>query len=71
MKLTHIALLGVFTLTSACSILPKSEPSDVYRLPSVQGSVSGSYGTAQRWSLRLTKPQAREALNCPQIAVIP
>lgn len=71
MKLTHIALLGVFALTGACSILPKSEPSDVYRLPSVQGSVSGSYGSAQRWSLRLTKPQASEALNSPQIAVIP
>ena len=69
MKLSHVALLGAFALTSACSILPKSEPSDVYRLPSAQSSAS--HGTAQRWSLRLTKPQASEALNSPKIAVIP
>ncbi|WP_392892988.1 ABC-type transport auxiliary lipoprotein family protein [Pseudomonas migulae] len=69
MKLSHVALLGAFALTSACSILPKSEPSDVYRLPSAQSGTS--HGTAQRWSLRLTKPQASEALNSPKIAVIP
>jgi len=69
MKLSHVALLGAFALTSACSILPKSEPSDVYRLPSAQSGAS--HGTAQRWSLRLTKPQASEALNSPKIAVIP
>jgi cholesterol transport system auxiliary component len=69
MKLSHVALLGAFAFTSACSILPKSEPSDVYRLPSAQSGAS--HGTVQRWSLRLTKPQASEALNSPKIAVIP
>ena len=71
MKLPHLALLASFTLVSACSILPKSEPSDVYRLPSAQSSASASHGTPQRWSLRLTKPQTSEALNSPKIAVIP
>jgi cholesterol transport system auxiliary component len=61
MKLATFALLASFTLVSACSILPKSEPSDVYRLPSAQSSVSASHGT----------PQASEALNSPKIAVIP
>ncbi|NMZ82816.1 ABC-type transport auxiliary lipoprotein family protein [Pseudomonas mandelii] len=71
MKLATFALLASFTLVSACSILPKSEPSDVYRLPSTQSSVSASHGTPQGWSLRLTKPQASEALSSPKIAVIP
>jgi len=71
MKLTHLALLGSFALVSACSILPKAEPSDVYRLPSAQSAATASHGTPQRWSLRLAKPQASEALNSPKIAVIP
>ncbi|WP_095194492.1 ABC-type transport auxiliary lipoprotein family protein [Pseudomonas sp. Irchel 3A7] len=71
MKLTALALLAGFTLISSCSILPESEPFDVYRLPSAQSNVSASHGTPQRWSLRLNKPQASEALNSPNIAVIP
>jgi cholesterol transport system auxiliary component len=71
MKLTRLALLAGFTLISSCSILPKSEPFDLYRLPSAQSSSSASHVTPQRWSLRLNKPQASEALNSPNIAVIP
>jgi cholesterol transport system auxiliary component len=71
MKLTRIALLAGFTLLAACSILPKSEPFDLYRLPSAQGNASLSHVMPQRWSLRLNKPQASEALNSPNIAVIP
>ncbi|KOY01861.1 ABC-type transport auxiliary lipoprotein family protein [Pseudomonas nunensis] len=71
MKLTHLTLLAGFALVSACSILPKAEPSDVYRLPSTQGGAAASHGTPQHWSLRLAKPQASEALNSPKIAVIP
>ncbi|MDN3222285.1 ABC-type transport auxiliary lipoprotein family protein [Pseudomonas nunensis] len=71
MKLTHLALLAGFALVSACSILPKAEPSDVYRLPSAQSGATASHGTPQHWSLRLAKPQASEALNSPKIAVIP
>jgi cholesterol transport system auxiliary component len=71
MKLTLIALLASFTLISSCSILPKPEPFDVYRLPSAQSNPASIHGAAQRWSLRLTKLQASEALNSPNIAVIP
>jgi cholesterol transport system auxiliary component len=70
MKLTRIALLAGFTLLSACSILPKPEPFDVYRLPSAQ-TTSSNHGASQPWSLRLIKPQSSEALNSPNIAVIP
>ena len=71
MKLNHFALLASFTLLGACSILPKPEPFDVYRLPSAQSTAASSHGTPQRWSLRLNKLQASEALNSPNIAVIP
>ena len=72
MKLTRLALLAAgFSLIGACSILPKSEPSDVYRLPSAQVPASASSAAPQQWSLRLNKLQASEALNRPSIAVIP
>ncbi|MDX9675506.1 ABC-type transport auxiliary lipoprotein family protein [Pseudomonas zeae] len=71
MKLTRLALLAGFTLISACSILPQSEPSDVYRLPAAQAPASASSAATQSWSLRLNKLQASEALNRPTIAVIP
>nr|WP_315444886.1 ABC-type transport auxiliary lipoprotein family protein [uncultured Pseudomonas sp.] len=71
MKLTRLALLAGFTLIAACSILPKSEPSDVYRLPITQTPASTSAAATQHWSLRLNKLQASEALNRANIAVIP
>ncbi|NUU33500.1 ABC-type transport auxiliary lipoprotein family protein [Pseudomonas sp. C2B4] len=71
MKLTALALLASFTLIGACSILPKPEPFEIYRLPSAQTSAPASQSMPQRWSLRLNKPQASEALNRPDIAVIP
>ena len=72
MKLTRLALFAAgFSLISACSILPKSEPADVYRLPTAQTPASASSASAQSWSLRLNKLQASEALNRPTIAVIP
>lgn len=55
-------------LISACSILPKADPSDVYRLASAQAT---SQGTPVSWSLRVTKPQTSEFLNSPRIAVVP
>ncbi|MBV7549237.1 membrane integrity-associated transporter subunit PqiC [Pseudomonas sp. PDM26] len=70
MKLIRIVLFAGFTLISSCSILPKPEPFEVYRLPSAQGA-SANHGTPQRWSLRLSKFQSSEALNSPSIAVIP
>jgi cholesterol transport system auxiliary component len=72
MKLTRLALFAAgFSLISACSILPESEPSDVYRLPTAQAPASTISPATQSWSLRLNKLQASEALNRPTIAVIP
>jgi cholesterol transport system auxiliary component len=62
-------VLTAFILLTGCSILPKAEPSDIYRLPASQASASA--GTPVSWSLRLASPQASEVLNSPKIAVIP
>lgn len=64
-----LLLLAGFVLVGGCSILPKADPADVYRLPATQAPASA--GTAVNWSLRLASPQASEVLNSPKIAVIP
>lgn len=55
-------------LVSACSILPKPDPSDVYRLAAAPATVQG---TPVAWSLRVAKPQSSEFLDSPRIAVVP
>jgi cholesterol transport system auxiliary component len=55
-------------LISACSILPKADPSDVYRLASAQPA---GQGASVAWSLRVNKPQTSEFLDSPRIAVVP
>ena len=60
-------LAAVLSLTSACSILPQSEPVDVYRLPVQQATRSAA---AVDWSLRLNKPLASDTLSGARIAVI-
>ncbi|AQT91805.1 ABC-type transport auxiliary lipoprotein family protein [Pseudomonas azotoformans] len=55
-------------LVSACSILPKADPSDVYRLASAQAT---SQAAPVSWSLRVNKPQTSEFLDSPRIAVVP
>lgn len=69
MKRAYQMILPVaLALVSACSILPKADPSNVYRLPAAQATAHGSPGT---WSLRLAKPQASEFIDSPRIAVVP
>ncbi|ROL82424.1 ABC transporter [Pseudomonas protegens] len=68
--LAPLALGTALALTSACSILPKGEPLDIYRLP-VGQSTTPVTGKALSWSLQLLKPQAGDALNSARIAVIP
>lgn len=63
-----LALVAASSLAAACSILPQSEPVDIYRLPVNQ---PGQNATALSWSLRLNKPLASEVLAGPRIAVIP
>jgi cholesterol transport system auxiliary component len=67
-SLRLLALAATLGLAGACSILPQSEPVDLYRLPVNQASHNT---TPVDWSLRLNKPLASEALAGPRIAVIP
>lgn len=64
----HMIVPMALALVSACSILPKPDPSDVYRLASAQPTIQG---TPVTWSLRVTKPQTSEFLDSPRIAVVP
>lgn len=64
----RLAFAATLSLVSACSILPQSEPVDIYRLPVNQ---SARAAAPLDWSLRLNKPLASEALAGPRIAVIP
>ncbi|MGY2376785.1 ABC-type transport auxiliary lipoprotein family protein [Pseudomonas sp. SDO524_S393] len=69
MKRAYQVIVPVaLALISACSILPKADPSNVYRLASAQTS---SQGTPVSWSLRVNKPQTSEFLDSPRIAVVP
>lgn len=64
-----LLVMGVILLSSGCSILPKTEPSDVYRLPT---ATTGKTNVAPvPWSLRIVRSKASEALDSPGIAVIP
>lgn len=67
---TTLALVLGASLLSACSILPKSEPSNVYLLPAAP-AVNASTAVPVNWSLRVAKPQAVMVLDSPRIAVVP
>ena len=66
-----IALATGLSLLSACSILPKPEIVDVYRLPAAQAPMAVSQSTPVKWSLRLEKPMTTGALNSQNIVVVP
>lgn len=67
--LRGVLLAVAIGLLPACSILPKAEPADVYRLPTAVTTPHG--GPSLPWTLRIGKPQASDALNSPRIAVLP
>ncbi len=65
-----LLMFGLLSLLSACSILPKTEPSTIYQLPAAPAA-NASAGTPVSWSLRVAKPQATMVLDSPRIAVVP
>jgi len=68
-SLLAAAVLSTVLPMTACSILPKQAPSDVYRLPTV--STVSKPATPAPWSLRVARPKSSETLDSPRIAVIP
>lgn len=70
-SLSRFAVVGALLLSSACSILPQAEPSDVFRLTTAQTAAQTTHETPVAWSLRVARPKASEALDSPRIAVVP
>lgn len=68
-RVRTLCAIGTFSLLTACSILPKSAPVQVYLLP--EHNQSASQAAAVSWSLRLNTPQTSQALNSTRIAVVP
>jgi cholesterol transport system auxiliary component len=62
-------LLAALLATAACSVLPKAESPDVYRLPSTP--LPQAPAGAVNWSLRVETPQAERMLDSARIAVLP
>jgi cholesterol transport system auxiliary component len=56
-------------LLSACSVLPKSEPQEIYRLPATP--LAHDSGAPVSWSLRVDTPSAERMLDSSRIAVLP
>lgn len=67
-----LRLLGACSLAgllSACSILPKAETPDLYRLPASQQPAHAE--PAVNWSLRVNAPHTDQVLGGNRIAVLP
>jgi len=62
-------LLAAMLATAACSVLPKAESPDIYRLPSAP--LPQAPAGAVNWSLRVDTPQAERMLDSARIAVFP
>ena len=66
----YCAVIALGTLLGGCSILPKSEPPNVYLLPAVPVEAS-AHRTVPYASLRIATPAAARALDSTRIAVLP
>lgn len=64
----RLSLLLVASLLSACSILPQSEPLDIYLLPAT--TLPAQTQTVE-WSLRINTPSSGELLDGTRIVVLP
>jgi cholesterol transport system auxiliary component len=64
----RLPLLLTASLLSACSILPQSEPLDIYLLPAT--TLPAQTQTVE-WSLRINTPSSGELLDGTRIVVLP
>ncbi len=62
-------LLAALLALAACSVLPKAESPDIYRLPAA--ALPRAQAGAVNWSLRVDTPQAERMLDSARIAVFP
>ena len=64
-----IAAAIVLGLLAACSVLPKAESPDIYRLP--QTALPRAQSSVVNWSLRVDTPQAARMVDSSRINVLP
>ena len=69
-SLSRFALLGLFSLLSACSVLPEAETLRIFLLPTAPVEPQASEPTRQQ-ALRINTPQASRILASQRIAVVP
>ncbi|MHA6204583.1 ABC-type transport auxiliary lipoprotein family protein [Dyella soli] len=70
MRLFALFACTAFTmLLVACSVFPKAESPDVYRLPATP--LPRHAGNGVTWSLRVDTPQAERMIDSTRIAVLP
>jgi cholesterol transport system auxiliary component len=67
--LARAAAWAALASLAACSVLPKAESPETYRLPST--SLPHAQVAAANWSLRIDTPQADRTLDSARIAVLP
>lgn len=69
-SLLRLALLGLFSAVSACSVLPASETLRIFLLPTTPVPKQSAKPTTQQ-ALRINTPQASRILSSQRIAVVP
>jgi cholesterol transport system auxiliary component len=67
-RLRLLTALLLFACLSACSILPKSQELDIYRLPATRLPVQTG---STNWALRVNTPYSNQLLDSTRIAVLP
>ena len=65
----RLSVCAAIALLGACTILPKAESPDVYRLPSTP--LPRDSAPAANWSLRVDTPNAERMIDSSRIAVLP
>ncbi|HBS80516.1 MAG TPA: hypothetical protein DD989_18005, partial [Pseudomonas sp.] len=69
-SMRRLALFGLITALSACSVLPESETLRIFLLPTSPTPQQASEPTIQQ-ALRINTPQASRILASQRIAVVP
>lgn len=67
--IAHLFAGTAITLLTACSVLPKADPQQIYRLPSTPLAHDGS--APVNWSLRIDTPHAERMIDSSRITVLP
>lgn len=65
----RLSMWAATALLAACSVIPKSEPQNIYRLPA--SPLPHTQAAAANWTLRVDTPQAERLIDSTRIAVLP